>query len=582
MEKKSHSFTTILITVLTFVCTLAFSLSGLIIGNRMDASIRTASNNYCKVLIEQVESNLNHFFKGVDNTLYTLMSNTTLIDALNDFDSMDSYAQLLERKNINHSISSLMKSHDEISNFFILTQDTVFALNPTSFQYTEFTRELLARYPAQQYIIPTYYPIDYPDFVIQDTNRKEMVITLPIRDYQNHSTQNSGLIIATINTNDLDKLFIPLKQKGFEISILDENNTVYYSSDTSTWNTPYNFDDFHELQAIQPLSVHGWQVVITSELPNMYHQIAVTQRMIASVTFAAIILITILILFVSQRITYPLKMLTQQMSVLDYGHLSTKLHPVHSYQEIDFLYNGYNRMLNRIQSLIDTVSFERLRQKEAQFEALQSKINPHFLYNTLQSIYSLAILERNEDVGIVTIALSDMLKYITYGKSEQVPLSQELTYINNYLEIQRRRRNDKFVLEYHIDKSAERCLINKLMVQPIVENAINHGFHDLTENGLLIISANIDGNDLVVTITDNGAGINSETLSLLRERLANPDIDSAQKSIGLINIQERIHLKYGKEYGLTVNSSETEGTRITLRIPTRYEEENYETKDFTN
>ena len=325
------------------------------------------------------------------------------------------------------------------------------------------------------------------------------------------------------------------------------------------------------MEVLLPLSNKGWQVVITSDMSDMLAQKENIQNTILKITIIATLVILLILLGFSAKITHPLKYIANQMETMDYEKLSIELSLTGSYKEINQLYSGYNKMLKRINNLIDTVSYERLRQKEAHFEALQSAINPHFLYNTLQSIYSLAILERTTDVEVVTIALSDMLEYITYEKSKQVLFSQELDYINNYLEIQRIRYNNNFTVEYHIEETAKSCLINKLLVQPIVENAINHGFSQLLKEGLLMIFAYVSADNLIIEIVDNGIGMDKEPLNHLIRRMNNPQIDNKHKSIGLSNIQERIHLKYGSDYGLTILSEAGAGTRVILKIPAQYQ-----------
>lgn len=583
MRKIKFSITTILIIVLTTTSAFTFSLLGVVISRHMETSIRETANSYSTQLIYQIQYNLNSFFENINNTMYNFMATDTLVEALKSYEQDDAYTRLVNRKSIAQMISSYTKTRNEISNIFVFNQETVYSMNSTLFHHDTFTRFLLQTYPAQKYMKPEYYPVDYPYFYAQNSMKKEMIVTLPVRDYRGHDKKNYGLILASIRTDNLDELFAPLCENGFDVYILDGNDTVYYGSDTSTLASRYEFNTPDQLEEALPLNLHDWQVVITSDMSDMQQHLDSMHRTVITIVLISILLVSLMILYVSNRITWPLKYIAGQMATMNYDKLSQKLVPAESYKEISHLYDGYNNMLEKIQTLIDSVSYERLRQKEAHFEALQSKINPHFLYNTLQSIYSLAVLERNEDVETVTIALSDMLEYITYEKTEQVLFSQELVYMNSYLEIQRRRYNDKFSIEYHIEDNARSCLLNKLLVQPIVENAINHGFSQLLENGLLIISAYVSAHLLIIEVADNGIGMDMHTLSELIQRINTPTSDSSKKSIGLSNIQERIHMKYGPSYGLTIMSQEGSGTRVILRIPAQYEGGIYcETEDLTD
>ncbi|WP_027295752.1 cache domain-containing sensor histidine kinase [Robinsoniella sp. KNHs210] len=566
MRKIKLSISTILILVLTTFNTLAFLWLGFIISQHMETSIEETSMSYSHQIINQVQYNLNTFFDGINNTLYNFATTDSLIDILKNHDKVDDYTRLLNHKSINQLISSNIKAKEEISSIFVFNQDTFFTVPSIQFTPDEFIHQLLNNYPDFEHIKPQYYPIDYPNYYNQLSKSKEIMVALPIRDYKNHSKNNCGVLLMSIQTVKLDQLFTPLKKEGFEVYILDKSNNIYYSSDLSTLKEPFKFNKTL-LEVSLPLSFNDWQVVITSDMSDMQIRMENVHKTIYTIITSAVIITILIIMYLSAKITYPLKFMANQMENINYDNLTKKIHPADSYKEINQLYNGYNQMLNRIENLIDSVYFERLRQKEAHFEALQSKINPHFLYNTLQSIYSLAILERHSDVQIVTIALSDMLEYITYDNSDQIPFSEELAYIHNYLEIQKRRYSNKFIIEYHIEKDAELCLINKLLIQPIVENAINHGFSQLTANGQLIISANILNGMLTIEITDNGKGIDSDILELLTKQMNAPQKDEKHKSIGLSNIQERIHLKYGPGYGVTVHSKKGFGTKVILKIP---------------
>ncbi|MGN1141155.1 MAG: sensor histidine kinase [Oliverpabstia sp.] len=152
------------------------------------------------------------------------------------------------------------------------------------------------------------------------------------------------------------------------------------------------------------------------------------------------------------------------------------------------------------------------------------------------------------------------------------------------MENQKIRFQNRFAVEYHIDEKARSCILNKLLIQPIVENAVNHGFSQLNKDGLLIISAYISANTLVIEVADNGIGMDEETLHRLLLNINNPNPESRKKSIGLSNIQERIHLKYGDGFGLTVSSQKSNGTRVSVRIPANYQEEKSknETEDLIN
>ena len=269
--------------------------------------------------------------------------------------------------------------------------------------------------------------------------------------------------------------------------------------------------------------------------------------------------------------TKPLMLLTKEMDRVSGDHLGVSLEGKTMLAEIDSLYKRYNKMQGRIQDLIDQVYYEKMRQKEAQYEALQSKISPHFLYNSLQTINSLCMLNRSEEAQEAVNALAEMLEYLVYENNEKVTLDRELSHIESYLKLQKMRYYEQFSVAMDIDPGCRECVISKLMIQPVVENAVIHGLAPRQGGGILEISAGCRDGILTVTVKDNGVGMSQEETERLYSYMNSEDRNSEKKSIGLSNIQERIRLKFGSGYGITIESKEGEGTRITIRMPAVYE-----------
>ena len=219
--------------------------------------------------------------------------------------------------------------------------------------------------------------------------------------------------------------------------------------------------------------------------------------------------------------------------------------------------------------------------KQSELTALQSQINPHFLYNTLDTIRSEALLNDDNNTAAMIETLASFFRYSISRKGTMVRLREELHNIENYMKIQQYQFNDRFSLNIIVDEEDEEAydvFVPRLILQPIVENALNHGLKDITENGIITIEACITDRDLVVTVSDNGCGMELEELEKLNERIHsnnvwNDDIsdDKGHSGIGLPNINKRIQLLYGKRYGVNIYSSPGQGTDTEITVPIRDE-----------
>lgn len=253
--------------------------------------------------------------------------------------------------------------------------------------------------------------------------------------------------------------------------------------------------------------------------------------------------------------------------------------------------------LTELLQLVDRYSAFRMRgnaaqifDKQTELTALQSQINPHFLYNTLESIRGQALMDDNFEIARMVEALGSFFRYSISRKGNLVTLREELTNIQNYMLIQRYRFNNRLSLEVLVDEEDEAAyeyLVPRLIIQPVVENAIFHGLEDTTEDGRITIEVIVTQETLILTISDNGKGMPAETLEHLNARLNSDDVsleDGTAETvkgtgIALPNIQKRIRLLFGDEYGLCVYSTKGQGTDVEITIPIREKRTEHEERD---
>ena len=235
--------------------------------------------------------------------------------------------------------------------------------------------------------------------------------------------------------------------------------------------------------------------------------------------------------------------------------------------ETDLLIDGFNRMSTQINELLQQVETEQARKKEAELQALVAQINPHFIYNSLESINSMAVLQGNKDISKMVISLGKLLRISISENHELIPLSMELEHVRHYMNIQKFRFEDQFDYEIQIPEDLRHYLTQKLIVQPIVENALYHAIEPMEKNGFISIRVSESGPDIWIDVSDNGPGFNEETLLKLWNKEQGHLKKYRENGVGLKNVHERLSIRFGSYYGIMICSSPGHGSTIRIRIP---------------
>ncbi|MDQ6422144.1 sensor histidine kinase [Paenibacillus sp. LHD-117] len=329
--------------------------------------------------------------------------------------------------------------------------------------------------------------------------------------------------------------------------------------------------------AIQSFALPEINGNILSAVPigNLIKELKVLKRTSYIMLIVTLVLVTIPYTILMMNILKPLGKLIAFMKRLKSGNLEV-LHSkveLEGYAEIEVISTQFNTMLNRIndltQQLLDTtgelyqVDIERQR---AEMSFLQSQINPHFLSNTLDAIKGIAIVKGNRDIYEMTAALSRMLRYSIKGTNE-VTLEEELKIIGSYITIHQGRFPGRIEFEQYTAEELHGVLIPKMIIQPIVENALIHGLEPHASGGKVVIQAVLRENrQMEIIVTDNGVGMELERLEQLRNTLRSRD-RSANQHIGIKNVNDRVRLHYGKDYGIEINSWHGNGTMVRINLP---------------
>lgn len=266
---------------------------------------------------------------------------------------------------------------------------------------------------------------------------------------------------------------------------------------------------------------------------------------------------------ISNSISKPIRQLSELTDQVAKGDLSVRS-DIENGAEFKVLSDSLNIMIEKLSNLIETVKMEQSNLREAELNLLQEQINPHFLYNTLDTIMWLAEGGNQEQVVEMVDSLSHYFRVSLSKGHSKITLKEEEEHIRSYLEIQQVRYKDILEYEIHLPKEQELFRIPKITLQPLIENALYHGIKNKRGKGKITITGWLEDNQICITVADNGLGMTQERLDEIRECLEKRE---EKDFYGLYNVNERIRLYYGSQYGIEVKSIYQEGTQVSIRIP---------------
>lgn len=322
--------------------------------------------------------------------------------------------------------------------------------------------------------------------------------------------------------------------------------------------------DGNAMCTILTLDRTGWRVIGVSYLDEVN---ATRDRTLSSVLLTTLlccagVAVLIAVIF-SQIITKPVKSLIGAMRGFEEHPENYRYSPAPIHiAELQLISDSFGQMAWIVQSLMEKTRNEEALLRKTELKALQAQINPHFLYNTLDSIQWMCERGKNESAVRMVGALGKLFRISISRGHELIPIRDELKHVESYLIIQKYRYSDRFEYTFDVDESLGGYLCSKITLQPLVENAIYHGIEPLIDDGEIVISVKPDGDDILMTVSDNGVGMTAEQVEglLKKER-------SDSSGIGIKNVSDRIKIYFGDNYGVKVESEPDVGTKITVRIP---------------
>ncbi len=351
------------------------------------------------------------------------------------------------------------------------------------------------------------------------------------------------------------------KQELIYSGLLQENNLE--AMDYSDGSYQETFQGEKRVVIVKTIGYTGWKIV--SVIPNTFFQMAVSGIQIFALF---IIMLSVCILafinqFVSRQIAKPIKNLEDSVREIESGNLDIQINEGGSY-EIQKLGRTIKSMVSQMRELMDDIVKEQEQKRKMELGALQSQINPHFLYNTLDTIVWMIETERYEEAITIVTQLASLFRISLSKGKTIISVKDEISHAQNYMNIQKIRYKNKFEVKYDIDEEVCKYATVKLIIQPLLENAIYYGMEFMDGEGIITLRAYMEDR-VYIEVADNGLGIPKENVEQLL--VENNQVHKRGSGVGIINVHQRIQLRFGEEYGLEIESEPDEGTCARICLP---------------
>lgn len=400
-----------------------------------------------------------------------------------------------------------------------------------------------------------------------------------IRRYQDLSLEGLGILAIRIDVNRLFTDYVNgIDSENASFIILQGNDEVVYPDqlqfDLKTLTGLKNEDKRYKIfrqdgkayfLTYRSSALTDWTYYTVMPYDNIFYSTDYAKKIVLLAYLVLFLIAVLVTLQLAKRITDPLETLTHKMRRVQLGNFAYEEDdqmPI-AMDEVGQIQRHFRIMLQRINELIQENYVKQLVIKDTQFKALQAQINPHFLYNTLESINWMAKMSKQDRISQMVESLGYLLRLSISEKEAVISFQRELDVINHYLVIQKLRFEERLDFSLQVPEHLTLCSVPKLSVQPIIENAIHYALEPNIEPCKIVLSAQIHNDCLHISVEDNGPGMSSSFL----EQLKNGEVKPKGTGLGLNNIGDRIKMLYGDEYGISIESASGAGTKVTLILP---------------
>jgi two-component system sensor histidine kinase YesM len=545
------------------------------------------TNEETQQIIMLLQKNVDQLLKGYEGQLMTIYQHEEIISRLGVETVYDTQTSDMEsEESVNRFLRDFLRGKDELESIYLFSENReniYFSDSKGSALFldqvklhpewvnTLSTSRGKTKWISTYELPPNHYISRSTHYFIMGMQIKNIFSVL----------EPLGTIIVNIKIDVLNKLMadVQVSPNGFLLLVDPKGNVIWHRNPEALGNTNVRDIPFFQKidsgdQSFMTQKLNGetyhisygqsgynnWYYISFVPQSDLEAEIANIKQFLAVTFIVSVVIFSLLAIMTTVYITRPLRRIVMAMNRLDKDNLGVKVN-AQSKDEIGVLQEAFNSMGSKIRNLIEEVRMVTAKEKEAELKALQAQINPHFVYNSLDTINWMAIEKQEKGISGMITALSDIMRYAIRPGSNLAPIQEEIKWVENYAYIQKNRFESRFDIHVEVDPRALQYKIPRLLLQPFIENAILHGMEDKEESGVIQIRIQLEGasNRLVLEVEDNGSGISEEQLQHIYER--------RNTGIGIHNINDRLKLEYGAGYGVTVHSVLGEGTKVTIIVP---------------
>jgi two-component system sensor histidine kinase YesM len=597
---RKMSFKSKLVFSFLFVSIIPILLVQSISYYNMTSAMKENVNELIRMNLAQTGKNLNLTMNSYMDILYQIYTDDEIIELVNTINQetesameisllRDKLSKLTNSKEGIRSIAILCSS-GKVAFYDMLTASSIESswmtgnFNKDAF-YSRITSSkgsvLLPTSYASQLGSKKYYLFHMANKMIDFNDiRKDaigvIVISIDEDIIYNACNESGG---ASPDGRGLKSISFIVDENGNIVSFPDKKYLGAKLADYSSGETGEGTGKYDSL--IRKVSIFGNNAVITNELQDkntgwtivnavdqslLFSRVYMMQRL--TILFGVLVLLfsIILIIYVTRNFSGSIEKILKAMKTAQGGELTVQVELEDSGDEISAIATRFNKMIYKINQLVEQVKEATFKQKDAEIRALEAQINPHFLYNTLDAINWMAIDKEEYEISSMLKSLAQILRYSINKSNGIVSLREEMEWLKQYIYLQQTRFNHSFECSMDMEESALNCRIHKLLFQPFIENVIIHGFEGLKTGGLLQIAIRTAQDTIQITIRDNGKGMRKEIADALNSR-DNAEMDARGSGLGVRNAFDRMKMYYGESGSWTVSSKPGEGTEIRLQIP---------------
>lgn len=561
---------------------IPMAFMGIMFYRNTESIIQNKCVSYSADLLKMIELRMNDFSNGLNSITDDIIYDERMYAILNKTEENTGSSEE-EKKNCYQSLRRICLSNRKLQTVILASLDGQYLY---SYDLNAGGVEIGANLPFKDMLekarankrMPTWYMENYDD--------NEVNLYLIRMIYNSEDYSEKGMIILQINREKLASVYSDLSTEFVEsINILSQDNRwiigtekISLTLEEDKWvmaqheEWSYQIDKKNQT-LIAYMNIQGtpWKIIAKASLEKLFSEEMNHFRFLFVLIMACtVLLLSIFSILMAMDILDPINRLVHSIKKVEEKNIHEEV-LVDRDDELGYLSKCFNKMSLEIDNLLNRVYKEQLTRKESELKALQAQINPHFLFNTLESINWMAQLNNVPEIRDMVTSLGSLMEASIGKGSPMVPLSKELKYIDSYLLIMKNRYGERLSYESNIDKTLVHYEVPKLILQPLVENAIYHGIDKTRKKGIIKLTIQREEDKIYIEIMDNGKGMLTEEVEEMNKIFEedNPDylLGTNRKSIGLVNVNGRIKLFFGQVYGLQIESVYESYTKMKLYIP---------------